>query len=87
MLTLTAQEKETILLTTEADHTVTICTYNELLKQTLVAFAARFPSVCSLMYQTEEGRVTWSVDKAWLAVCFLPCMLEDAAARLHNIGL
>ena len=86
MLTLTAQEKETILLTTEADHTVTICTYNEPLKQTLAAFAARFPAVCSLMYKTEEGRVTWSVDKAWLPLCFLPRMLEDAAARLQAVG-
>ena len=81
MLTLTDQEKETIILTTEADHTVTICTYNTVLKLTLAEFAAAVPDVCSLMYQTSEGRVTYSMEKAWISACFLPLMMQDYAFR------
>lgn len=78
---LTDQEKETIIMTTEADHTVTICTYNAALKQTMTEFSAAFPTVCSLMYQTPEGRVTYSMEKAWVSACFLPLMMQDYAFR------
>lgn len=81
MLTLTNQEKETILLTTEADHTITICTYNPVLCQTLLEFSAQFPEVCSQQYRTPEGRVTYVLDKAWISTCFLPLLMQDYANR------
>lgn len=80
MLQLSDNEKETIILTTEADHNLTISTYNGPLKQQLRQLKARNPAVCSLLYHTAEGRETYQLVKAWAAECFLPLLQENKAA-------
>lgn len=74
---LTDQEKETILLFTEGDHSVQLATYNEDIKTTLGLFHGCFPQACSLLYQTAEGRQTYSIAKEYLALCFFPLLLKD----------
>lgn len=74
---LTDQEKETIILFTEGDHNVQVATYNAAMKRTLEQFQHCFPQACSLLYQTAEGRQTYSLVKEYLALCFFPLLLQD----------
>ena len=61
---LTRYEKETIILTNEADGFYEVYTFNSALKKKLAAYAKRHPDLCSLKETTKEGSVTYVVDKA-----------------------
>ena len=65
---LTKYEKETIILTNEADDFYEVYTFNSALKKKLAAYAKRHPDLCSLRETTREGCVTYKVDKARLSL-------------------
>ena len=65
---LTRYEKETILLTNEADDFYKVYTFNSALKKKLAAYAKRHPDLCSLKETTKEGSATYVVDKARLSI-------------------
>lgn len=65
---LTKYEKETIILTNEADDFYELYTFNSALKKKLAAYAKRHPDLCSLRETTKEGSATFVVDKARLSL-------------------
>lgn len=65
---LTRYEKETILLTNEADDFYEVYTFNSALKKKLAAYAKRHADLCSLKETTKEGSATYVVNKARLSI-------------------
>lgn len=62
-------ERETILLTSEADDTWDIYTFNTDLKNRLRRFAARYPELCKLKAENKElGYVTYIVQKSRVSI-------------------
>ncbi len=74
---LTKYEKETIILTNEADDFYEIYTFNSALKKKLAAYAKRHPDLCSLRATTKEGSATYVVDKARLSLRLTEPYSED----------
>ena len=72
MKKLTKYEKETILLTSEGDSTMSIYTFNAGLKRRLADFAQKYPTLAHLDEATPEGSVTYTVDKARVSVRLIP---------------
>ena len=63
------EERETILLTSEADDTWDIYTFNTDLKNRLKRFAARYPDLCKLKEENKElGSVTYIVQKSRVSI-------------------
>lgn len=70
---LTRAEKETILLTSEADDVWRIYTFNPNLKRRLKKFSHRFPDECRLISEDMEIRcVTYEIKKARLVIKLMP---------------
>jgi len=65
---LTRYEKETIILTNEADDFYEVYTFNSALKKKLAAYAKKHLDLCSLKATTKEGSTTYVVDKARLTL-------------------
>lgn len=65
---LTRYEKETIILTNEADDFYEVYTFNPALKKKLAAYAGKHPDLCSLKETTKEGSATYVVDKTRLSL-------------------
>lgn len=66
---LSKAEKETILLTSEADDTWEIYTFNTNLRARLRKFAARHPELCKLKSGNDRtGSVTYLVQKSRLSI-------------------
>lgn len=65
---LTKYEKETIILTNEADEFYEVYTFLSALKRKLAAFTRKHPDLCSLMETTREGSAAYKVDIARLAI-------------------
>ena len=65
---LTKYEKETIILTNEADDFYEVYTFNSVLKKKLAAYAKKHPVFCSLKESTKEGSATYVIDKARLSL-------------------
>lgn len=82
-LYLTDKEKETLLTFTEGDHMAYIATYNTAIKLALRRFCQHRPALCSLRYETAEGRETYSINKSWLSVCFRDLFLWEYALHLR----
>lgn len=61
---LTKFEKETIYVTSEGDTTVNVETFNPSLKRRLAKLAEAYPECARLVRSTQEGSVTYIVDKA-----------------------
>ena len=69
---LTKEEKETILLTSEADDTWSIYTFNTALKKRLRKYAEKHPDLCRLKAEDEEfGSSTFIVSKSRVSIRFL----------------
>lgn len=65
-------ERETILLTSEADGAWDIYTFNTDLKNRLRKFAARYPDLCRLKAEDKElGSVTYIVQKSRVSIRLL----------------
>ena len=63
------EERETILLTSEADDTWDIYTFNTDLKNRLRKFAARYPDLCKLKEENKElGSMTYAVQKSRVSI-------------------
>lgn len=63
------EERETILLTSEADDTWDIYTFNTDLKNRLKKFAARYPDLCELESENKElGCVSYTVQKSRVSI-------------------
>ena len=88
---LTKYEKETIILTNEADDFYEVYTFNSALKKKLAAYAKRHPDLCSLKETTKEGGATYVVDKARLSIRLSEPYSEErrkaASKRAKNQGL
>ena len=66
---LTKAEKETILLTSEADDTWEVYTFNPGLMKKLAAFSERYPDLCRLKEKYQEtGSVIYIVEKSRLSI-------------------
>ncbi len=62
-------ERETIMLTSEADDIWDIYTFNTDLKNRLRRFAARYPELCKLKAENKElGCVTYIVQKSRVSI-------------------
>ena len=81
MKRLTKYEKETILLTSEGDSTMSIYTFNVGLKRRLADFSRRYPHLARKDTETEDGSVTYTVDKARVSIRLIPPYSE---ARLRK---
>jgi hypothetical protein len=69
IMNLTKEEKETILLTSEADDIWSVYTFNTALQKKLAAFAERYPDHCRLKIKdAETGSVTYEVAKAGVTI-------------------
>ena len=55
-------EKETIILTNEADDFYEGYTFNSVLKKKLAAYAKKHPDLCSLKATIKEGSATYVID-------------------------
>ncbi len=88
---LTKYEKETIILTNEADNFYEVYTFNSALKRKLAAYAKRHPDLCSLTETTREGSVTYKVEKARMSIRLLEPYSEErrkaASKRAKDQGL
>lgn len=88
---LTKYEKETIILTNEADDFYEVYTFNSALKKKLAAYAKRHPDLCSLKETTKEGSATYVVNKARLTIRLTEPYSEErrkaASKRAKDQGL
>ena len=84
--------KETILLTNELDNYWEIYTCNSALKRKLKEFALKYPQLCHLKEQTEEGSVTYRVKKDRVSVNLKKPVSEETrkkrseAAKARGLG-
>ncbi len=74
---MTKYEKETIILTSEGDKTVSIYTFNADLKRRLEKFSKQYPNLCRLERTTVEGSVTYELDKSRFSVRLVPPYSEE----------
>jgi hypothetical protein len=83
---LTKAEQETILLTSEADNTVSVYTFNRKLKERLKAYSQRFPNLCRLIEHQGNGSVTYEVDKSRVSIHLLaPTTEKQQRANRGNL--
>lgn len=80
---LSKYEKETIINFNEAENTASIYTFNADLKRRLAGFSRKYPLLCRLERSTDEGSVTYVMDKSRLSIRLVPPYSEErrAAAR------
>ena len=78
MSMISKSEKETILLTTEADDTWTVYTFNSALKKKLAGFAEQYPELCRLKSKDKEaGSVTYEMAKSRISIRLIPPYSEE----------
>ena len=78
---LTPAEKETIILTSEADETASVYTYDHRLKKKLNALAERFPEQIRLTETLREGGISYTVPKSCIVIYPPQTDEQRAAAR------
>lgn len=83
MTKLSKYEKETIVLFNEGAAEASIYTFNADLKRRLAEFSQKYPALCRLENATDEGSVTYVLDKSRLSIRLVPPYSEErrAAAR------
>ena len=67
-MTLTKDEKETIILFNEGEDTAHIQTYNAGLRKRLAAFSKKHPDLCRLEKSFAQGGVIYVLDKSRLSI-------------------
>lgn len=80
----TKAEQETILLTSEADKTVSIYTFNRRLIRRLEAYSQKYPHLCQLSETHRTGAVTYEIDKSRFSVRLVPPISEKRKAQLRE---
>ena len=85
MAKLSEHKKETSINFTESGREAVIKTFNADLKHRLAEFAKKFPLFCHLDSFTEEGSVTYVIDKSRLSIRLIPPSGEErrAAAKAY----
>ena len=85
MMKLSEHEKETVINFTEESREAVVFTFNADLKRRLAEFARKYPLFCRLERFTEEGGMTYVVDKSRLSIRLVPPFGEErrAAARAY----
>lgn len=80
---LSKYEKETIVNFNEGEVEATVYTHNADLKRRLAEFSRKYPALCRLRCENEEGGVTYVLDKSRLSIRLVPPYSEErrAAAR------
>ena len=73
----TKYERETLVLTSEADSTYTVYTFNTSLKTRLAQFAEKYPKHCKLISDTGDGGMTYEVEKGRLSIRLVPPYSEE----------
>lgn len=73
----TKYERETLVLTSEADSTYTVYTFNTSLKKRLAQFTEKYPERCKLISDTGDGGMTYEVDKGRLSIRLVPPRSEE----------
>jgi len=81
---MTKDEMETIVNFTEADDTACIYTYNVALKNKLARYAEKYPNLCRLTAQTDDGSRTYEVLKKRLTIMFTSPMSEERKEKLRE---
>lgn len=83
---LSKYEKETIILTSEGDDTVQIYTFNASLKRRLAEYAEKYLHLARLDRWTDEGSVTYVLDKSRVSIRLLPPISEDRRKLAYDLG-
>ncbi len=80
---LSKYEKETIVNFNEAEKEATVYTHNADLKRRLADFSQKYPALCRMEFQNNEGGVSYVLDKSRLSIRLVPPYSEErrAAAR------
>ena len=65
---LTAAEKETVILFSEADDTASVCTYDSRLKAKLSHLAVKFPDRIIKVCENRDGMVKFTVPKSCIVI-------------------
>jgi len=81
---MTKYEMETIVNFTEAENTASIYTYNVALKNKLARYAEKYPSLCRLTAQTEDGSMTYEVQKKRLTIMLTSPMSNERKDKLRE---
>jgi len=81
---MTKYEMETIVNFTEADETAYIYTYNVAMINKLERYAEKYPSLCRLTAQTEDGSMTYEVPKKRLRIMLTAPMSEERKEKLRE---
>lgn len=82
---LSKYERETIVNFNEGESEASIYTFNADLKRRLAEFSRKYPLLCRLERITQEGSVTYVLDKSRLSIRLLPPYSEERweAARAY----
>ena len=65
---LTAAEKETVILFSEADDTASVCTYDSRLKEKLKQLSEKFPEKIMKTGDSRDGAVRYTVPKTCIVL-------------------
>ena len=84
MKRLSKYEKETLLVTSEGDSTMSIYTFNARLKRRLADFARRYPHLAQMDAESPEGSVTYTVDKTRVSVRLIPPYSEERLQKTRE---
>lgn len=68
MIKLTKYERETIVNFNEGEQEASVYTFNSDLKRRLAGFGRKYPELCRMEKETEEGSVTYVIDKSRLSI-------------------
>ena len=81
---LSKYERETILLTSEADDTWEFYTFNQYLRNKLKKYAARYPDLCRLKEENKKyGYVSYIIEKSQVSIHLNSPYSED---RRKNVS-
>ena len=74
-------EKETIILTNEADDYYSVYTFNCGLKKKLGVFSKKYPELCCLEDDTGDGGFTFKIQKSRVSIRLIPPYSEERRRR------
>ena len=81
---MTKEEMETIVNFTEADDIAYIYTYNVALKNRLAKYSVKYPHLCKLTAQTDDGSRTYEVRKKRLTIMLTSPMSDERKEKLRE---
>ncbi len=81
---MTKYEMETIVNFTEAEDTAYIYTYNVALKNKLANYSEKYPHLCKLTAQTDDGSRTYKVPKKRLTIMLTSPMSDERKEKLRE---